>query len=73
MALPVFCERAVKRFIKAGKNSEKVCDFVLLTTRQIGICQFFLSGKKVITTPTMPTILKIIDHPKSKSKNALLP
>ena len=32
------CERAVKRCIKVGKNSKKVCDFALLTTRQIGIC-----------------------------------
>ena len=32
------CERAVKRCINVGKNSKKVCDFALLTTRQIGSC-----------------------------------
>ena len=30
-------KRAVKRCVNVGKNSKKVCDFVLLTTRQIGI------------------------------------
>ena len=35
-----FCKRATMRCVKRGKNSEKVCDFVLLTTRQIGICLF---------------------------------
>ena len=39
-----FCERAVKRCVKVGKNSEKVCDFALLTTRQIGICLLCVEG-----------------------------
>ena len=48
----VFCERAVKRCIKVGKNSKKVCDFALLTTRQIGICRlvvliYFLNLKHI--------------------------
>ena len=35
---PLRCERTAKRCINVGKNSKKVCDFALLTTRQIGIC-----------------------------------
>ena len=44
-----------------------------MIVRQIGIGQFFLSGKKVITAPTMPTMEKIKDHLKSKSKNGVFP
>ena len=36
----VFCERVVKRCIKRGKNSEKVCSFSLLSARQIGIWHY---------------------------------
>ena len=36
------CERAVKKCVNVGKNSEKVCDFVLLSTRQIGIGLYYM-------------------------------
>ena len=34
---------------------------------------YFLSGKKVITAPTIPTMPKIKDHLKLKSKNGAFP
>ena len=43
------CERAVKRCVKVGENSKKVCDFALLTARQIGIGLLLFSVFLIVT------------------------
>ena len=50
------CERAVKRCVNVSKSSKKVCDFALLTTRQIGICQLFNCLNGVCCSPMVQNL-----------------
>ena len=76
-----FCRFSCSPFLKMG--IKKTVNFSHIATSQrlvfrYSVCQasigqLFLSGRKVITTPITPTMEKIKDHPKSKSKNGALP
>ena len=65
------CLRAVKRCVNVGKNSKKVCDFVLLTTRQIGIYCFVLLKHLINVTIPYPTITPMVFKIKSSISVAL--